>query len=209
MRHSGADVEIKKFGHWSRTNGIGPDPQNGFRKWCRLRVASRSSWHCGYCAAATTLLDFRGFWYLAVAANAVRERTRRLEKEVTPSTVPGCSTPHPWCEDGSSLSDVVGPEFTLTRFDPAVDVAALGAAARDREFPLKIVEMMRPMTAISCGSGHFLWQRVSVVAAGPARGLARRQIAGRSAGVDRLHPRCREPGLQGPDRPTGPDRALD
>ena len=44
----------------------------------------------------------------------------------TPSTVPGCRTPHLWREDGSSLYDAMGPEFTLLRFDPAMDVAALG-----------------------------------------------------------------------------------
>ena len=43
----------------------------------------------------------------------------------TPSTVPGCRTPHLWREDGSSLYDAMGPEFTLLRFDPAVDVGAL------------------------------------------------------------------------------------
>src|SRR5205085_1101426 len=34
----------------------------------------------------------------------------------TPSTVPGCRTPHFWCEDGSSLYDAMGSEFTLLRF---------------------------------------------------------------------------------------------
>src|SRR3954452_22541622 len=43
----------------------------------------------------------------------------------TPSTVPGCRTPHLFCEDGSSLYDAMGPEFTLVRRDPAVDVTAL------------------------------------------------------------------------------------
>ena len=50
----------------------------------------------------------------------------------TPSTVPGCRTPHLWREDGGSLYDAMGPEFTLLRFDPAVDVAALERAARNR-----------------------------------------------------------------------------
>jgi len=50
----------------------------------------------------------------------------------TPSSVPGCRTPHLWREDGSSLYDAMGPEFTLLRFDPAVDVAELEAAARKR-----------------------------------------------------------------------------
>ena len=38
----------------------------------------------------------------------------------TPSTVPGCRTPHFWREDGSSLYDAMGPEFTLLRFDSAL-----------------------------------------------------------------------------------------
>src|ERR1700736_4946589 len=34
------------------------------------------------------------------------------------STVPGCRTPHFRFADGTSLYDVMGPEFTLLRFDP-------------------------------------------------------------------------------------------
>jgi hypothetical protein len=65
----------------------------------------------------------------------------------TPSTVPGCRTPHLWCDDGNSLYDAMGPEFTLLRFDPAVDVAALEAAARSRGMPLKVLEIARPASA--------------------------------------------------------------
>jgi 2-polyprenyl-6-methoxyphenol hydroxylase-like FAD-dependent oxidoreductase len=65
----------------------------------------------------------------------------------TPSTVPGCRTPHLWCDDGHSLYDAMGPEFTLLRFDPAVDVAALEAAARRRGMPLKLLEIWRPASA--------------------------------------------------------------
>src|SRR6201746_733670 len=43
----------------------------------------------------------------------------------TPSTVPGCRTPHIPLADGSSLYDAMGPEFTLMRFDPTIDVAAV------------------------------------------------------------------------------------
>src|SRR5258705_12209397 len=50
----------------------------------------------------------------------------------TPSTVPGCRTPHLWLEDGSSPYDQMGPEFTLLRFEPAAEVAPLDAAARER-----------------------------------------------------------------------------
>jgi 2-polyprenyl-6-methoxyphenol hydroxylase-like FAD-dependent oxidoreductase len=62
----------------------------------------------------------------------------------TPSTVPGCRTPHLWREDGGSLYDAMGPEFTLLRFDSTVDVAALELAARNRGVPLKILNVVRP-----------------------------------------------------------------
>jgi len=61
----------------------------------------------------------------------------------TPSTVPGCRTPHFWCEDGRSLYDAMGPEFTLLRFDPATDVTALRAAARDKAVPLRVLDVGR------------------------------------------------------------------
>jgi 2-polyprenyl-6-methoxyphenol hydroxylase-like FAD-dependent oxidoreductase len=64
----------------------------------------------------------------------------------TPSTVPGCRTPHLWCADGRSLYDAMGPEFTLLRFDAALDVAALEAAARRREVPLRVLDVERPAT---------------------------------------------------------------
>jgi len=65
----------------------------------------------------------------------------------TPSTVPGCRTPHQWCNDGRSLYDEMGPEFTLLRFDRSIDVAALGAAAHERGLPLKILDVDRPASA--------------------------------------------------------------
>jgi 2-polyprenyl-6-methoxyphenol hydroxylase-like FAD-dependent oxidoreductase len=74
----------------------------------------------------------------------------------TPSSVPGCRTPHLWREDGSSLYDAMGPEFTLLRFDPAVDVAELEAAARKRGVPLKILDIERPNTAIFYDGGLVL-----------------------------------------------------
>jgi hypothetical protein len=74
----------------------------------------------------------------------------------TPSSVPGCRTPHLWCEDGSSLYDAMGPEFTLLRFDPAVDVAELEAAARKRGVPLKVLDIERPNTAIFYDGGLVL-----------------------------------------------------
>ncbi len=61
----------------------------------------------------------------------------------TPSTVPGCRTPHLWCRDGR-LYDAIGPEFTLLRFDLSINVGPLGAAARKRGLPLKILDVDLP-----------------------------------------------------------------
>jgi hypothetical protein len=69
-----------------------------------------------------------------------------------PSTVPPTAARRMWCEDGSSLYDAMGTEFTLLRFDSAMDVAALETAARERDVPLKVLDMERPSNAILyCG----------------------------------------------------------
>jgi 2-polyprenyl-6-methoxyphenol hydroxylase-like FAD-dependent oxidoreductase len=59
----------------------------------------------------------------------------------TPSTVPGCRTPHVWLDDGRSLYDALGPDYTLLRFDPAADSAPLEAAARQRGVPLAVLDV--------------------------------------------------------------------
>jgi 2-polyprenyl-6-methoxyphenol hydroxylase-like FAD-dependent oxidoreductase len=66
----------------------------------------------------------------------------------TPSTVPGCRTPHLWLAGGGSLYDAMGPEFTLLRFDPAIDVRSIEAAARTRRVPLKVLDV-----GSGCGAG--------------------------------------------------------
>ena len=74
----------------------------------------------------------------------------------TPSTVPGCRTPHLWCDDGRSLYDAMGPEFTLLRFDPAIDAAPLERAARERGVPLRVLDLQRPKAATYYGGGLVL-----------------------------------------------------
>jgi 2-polyprenyl-6-methoxyphenol hydroxylase-like FAD-dependent oxidoreductase len=74
----------------------------------------------------------------------------------TPSTVPGCRTPHLWREDGSSLYDAMGAGFTLLRFDPTVDVEALEAAARARAVPLKILDIEKSRVAVFDGNALVL-----------------------------------------------------
>lgn len=59
----------------------------------------------------------------------------------TPSSVPGCRTPHIWLGDGSSLYDVHGAGYGLLRFDRTVGVEALVVAAATRGVPLKIIDI--------------------------------------------------------------------
>jgi 2-polyprenyl-6-methoxyphenol hydroxylase-like FAD-dependent oxidoreductase len=70
----------------------------------------------------------------------------------TPSSVPGCRTPHLWCDDGRSLYDAMGPEFTLLKFDAEIDVATLEAAARRRGVPMKVLQIERPSPDVFGGS---------------------------------------------------------
>jgi len=76
--------------------------------------------------------------------------------EYTPSTVPGCRTPHFWLRDGRSLLDAVGPWFTLLRFDPRVDVAALQRAARDAGVPLQLLDVQADAIPAACQHGLVL-----------------------------------------------------
>jgi hypothetical protein len=57
------------------------------------------------------------------------------------STVPGCRTPHLWLRDGRSLYDALGPDFTLLRFDPAVETRGLVAAAAQRGLSMVVLDV--------------------------------------------------------------------
>lgn len=74
----------------------------------------------------------------------------------TPSTVPGCRTPHFRRADGGSLYDALGEGFTLLRFDESADVGALEAAARSRGVPLMVLDVERPHLAGYEGCGLVL-----------------------------------------------------
>jgi 2-polyprenyl-6-methoxyphenol hydroxylase-like FAD-dependent oxidoreductase len=78
----------------------------------------------------------------------------------TPSTVPGCRTPHLWCEDGGSLYDAMGPEFTLLRFDSALNVSALQTAARNTGVPLRVLDVgLREACQGACCDGGLVLSR--------------------------------------------------
>ena len=61
--------------------------------------------------------------------------------QFTPSTVPGCRTPHFWLADGRSLYDALGPDYTLIRVDPAAGAGALLARARARGIPIALLDV--------------------------------------------------------------------
>ena len=92
--------------------------------------------------------------------------------DYTPSTVPGCRTPHIWLDDGCSLYDAMGPDYTLLRFDPSVDVSAVAEAARQRGFPLEVLniaakDLPEPYTTklvLSRPDQHVAWRGDTVPA---------------------------------------------
>lgn len=61
--------------------------------------------------------------------------------DYSPSTVPGCRLPHFWLADGTSLYDRLGPEFTLLRFDPTIDVDPLIEAAQAYGVPVALLDV--------------------------------------------------------------------
>ena len=61
--------------------------------------------------------------------------------DFTPSTVPGCRVPHIWLNDGRSLYDALGPDYTLLRFDTAIDVSDLMSEAARAQVPIKLLDV--------------------------------------------------------------------
>ena len=94
----------------------------------------------------------------------------------TQSTVPGCRTPHLWLDDGRSLYDAMGPDYTLLRFDPAINAGPLLAAAGKRGVPMVLVDVSakdaaafyRHKLVLSRPDQHVAWRGDHV----PANALA-------------------------------------
>ena len=76
--------------------------------------------------------------------------------EFTPSTVPGCRTPFLRLDDGTPLYDVLGPDYTLLRFDRRVEVGAILAAASARRVPLSLCD-------VEAGAAAALYDRKLVI----------------------------------------------
>jgi len=88
--------------------------------------------------------------------------------QFTPSTVPGCRTPHVWLDDGRSLYDAMGAGYTLLRTDPAISTAPLEEAAAARGVPLKVMDMQstearglyRHALVLSRPDQHVAWRGI-------------------------------------------------
>ena len=69
------------------------------------------------------------------------EAPRYTMYDFSESTVPGCRTPHLWLRDGRSLYDAMGSDFTLLRFDPAIEAGGLVEAASRRSVPMVVLDV--------------------------------------------------------------------
>ena len=61
--------------------------------------------------------------------------------DFTPSTVPGCRVPHIWLNDGRSLYDALGPDYTLLRFDSDIDVSDFMSEAARARVPITLLDV--------------------------------------------------------------------
>ncbi len=91
--------------------------------------------------------------------------------DYTPSTVPGCRLPHAWLgkrREGRSLYDALGPEYTLLRTDPDIDVSPLLDAAAAQGVPLALLdipsETLGPALVIARPDQHIAWRGEAVPA---------------------------------------------
>src|SRR5262249_20762591 len=62
----------------------------------------------------------------------------------TQSSVPGCRAPHLWLDGRRSLYDMLGPGYTLLRFDPTLDIAGVVEASTRRRVPLTVLDVFAP-----------------------------------------------------------------
>jgi 2-polyprenyl-6-methoxyphenol hydroxylase-like FAD-dependent oxidoreductase len=64
--------------------------------------------------------------------------------DFTPSTVPGCRTPHLWLKEHRSLYDALGADYALVRVDPNVRVSGIVKAAACRGVPFAVIDVDTP-----------------------------------------------------------------
>jgi hypothetical protein len=113
----------------------------------RARVG-RAAYELNVQQFACAGLNF-GYYYDAspIIAYDGEAQPRYTMHDYTPSTVPGCRTPHVWLSDGRSLYDAIGRDYTLLRFDRTVEVSPLTRAAAERGVPLEVLDVESPEAA--------------------------------------------------------------
>ena len=99
--------------------------------------------------------------------------------DFTPSTVPGCRTPHMWLNDGRSLYDAMGLVSRCCVSIRSVAVDTLADAAAKRGVPFAVLDVDDERT---------LPPQTRAVAPGPARRVAWKRVA-EITGVGRSHTR--------------------
>jgi 2-polyprenyl-6-methoxyphenol hydroxylase-like FAD-dependent oxidoreductase len=149
---SHAEAEIRRRGAVpEEIEQAGPSGERARREVGRL------AWEINVQQYACAGLNFGSYYdHSPIIAYDGAEHPAYTMNSYMASTVPGCRTPHIWCGDGVSLYDAMGPEFSLLRFDPAVETGALEAAARLRGVPLNILDLGTPSVSAFDGSGLIL-----------------------------------------------------
>lgn len=61
--------------------------------------------------------------------------------KLNPNTYPGSRIPPIWLKDGRAIMDLLGNQFTLIRFKEEIDVSAFEQAAKERNFPLTVLDI--------------------------------------------------------------------
>ncbi len=151
---SHAEAEIKR-------RGAVPDEieEEGPRGDAVRREVGRLTYEINVQQYACAGLNFGAYYHRSpiIAYDGAAQPSYSMNS-YTPSTVPGCRTPHFFREDGSSLYDAMGPEFTLLRLDRDIDVTALAGAAQARGVPLRIVDLPKPLPP-AYGGGSLVLSR--------------------------------------------------
>jgi hypothetical protein len=96
----------------------------------------------------------------------------------------GFRLPHAWLADGRSVLDLLGPDFTLLRTDPGVDVTHWTKAAHELGVPVTVVDLPGHR---SCSSGRTSTSRGRAAPTGVPTSSCRRSPGASQPGSGRHH----------------------
>jgi 2-polyprenyl-6-methoxyphenol hydroxylase-like FAD-dependent oxidoreductase len=87
----------------------------------------------------------------------------------------GARAPHVWLRDGRSTLDLFGEGFVLLRFDASADPEPVAAALRERNVPVRVVDLSNEEAAVDAYAaalvlvrpdGHVAWRGTSIARPG-------------------------------------------